>query len=170
MFSDFLHRKFKPYLTVDEAIDVIASTASRGDIKIVLNEDVMKTQFSLNRALQTSKAFKTIEDNFDVFRKKYNIEYVSKLFWDDTTWEISYNYSQFKYTIKSGSDMGGWGQEYKTRKNEVVYISSTINSQIVHVLYEAKKIWPSERFDIFYSKFLVIAQSGTRDEYSHLRY
>ena len=95
------------------------------------------------------------------FLKYYKIDFVTKVFWENTTWEISYKPSEYKYTVKSGTQMGTYGDEFSTRHNTNPWISRNMESQVRSLLREARNNWPSARFAELYERIKKIGLSSS---------
>lgn len=142
--------KVLPFEDIDSARNAIAYHFSV--IKIRRNNNCDKMNGIIRSALIIGKALLCFENNFNEFKKLFHIEYISKVLWEDTTWEIQYRPTDYTYKVYSGTTMGPWSDKYQTVKNSPVHIGGIIISQAKKLLMVAEQEWPSQRFLELYNE------------------
>ena len=164
MYIDYYNFKTLPYSTIEDARWALPNFTHFKEVKIEYNDNFNKTYGRAIEAVCLAKFALTLENNEKEFLSSFQIDYITKVFWYPTTWEFSYKNTEFKYIIKSGTQMGGWGNEFETRSNTIVRISHVLRSQLIDLMKEIQNKWPEQRQKELFEHIICIAKSG---KYNH---
>lgn len=141
-----------PYGDIESARLAIPNACHFSCFKLKRDANYSKMEGRILTGFIVGKAMLCIEDKFYEFLQNYHIEYITKVFWDDTSWEINYKSSEYTYKVFSGTRMGGWSTEYETRRDSCANIGRIMISQSKELLRVAEREWPHQRFIELYNR------------------
>ena len=145
---------FKPYKDIETAVRQYRNDYYlRSEVKIKVHNNILKDERSLIDAAILCKVLKTFEDNYQLFKRQFNIKHVGHTFWDQTTWQLKYEVSNYAFIVHSSNFLTGeqYLQNYygdkKCDEYDIGHYAWTINNQIEWLLDNLRNYAPIERYN-----------------------
>ncbi len=126
------------------------------EVKIKIHNNVYKDERALLDAAVLCRVFRTFEELYDEFKRKYNIVHVGHTFWDYTTWQLKYKSSTYTFEIHSSNfgsqpDYIRWHfGDQPCDKSDLGTYANFINNYFDSLLKQFESYIPSDRFDPIY--------------------
>lgn len=152
-----LQLDIKPFANLSDALYALKiAFAFPSKLKFKCDSNYKIAKPSIINMLTACKAFLTIEKQFkDFIKYDYHIKCVTKIFWNDNSWEVKISNFGKNVSVYSGSYLGGYNDP-TTRVDEVPFVSSKMINQLYGALREAQSLWDRNAFESFNNRELKI--------------
>ena len=158
----------KPFESISDAIDGLeVAFEHQRSLKFTPEDFSSFEQGRLVKLITACKSLLTIEQRFNEFLKYYHIDYIPKVFWENTTWFAEVVDFRSKIKVYSGTphyyyNKGKRCENFTNLHDANPHCAETMISQMHSYLIKAQNKWSNKDFNGAYNREVHIASQAKR--------